>query len=309
LQRPSGTIEPKVDDLVYQGKLDRWIKTAQVLKARYSMHLTKKGATAAANAALPFLSAGFPNNSEDCQLIYNERNLNPWNRFVAVPLKSGNFRIAPSQKFVDAMTGTLYPGLVDPRLRLLMTKGASISYTGLTNGAGSGNTVNLSDSTYYTKASSPLLMVTFAEQKFLEAEARFLANGGTAASTGSTQAAYDAYLAGISAHMDKIGVPADEKKNYVEHPAVAVTPAGLKMEHIMKEKFIALYLHPEVWVDVRRYDYNASVFRGMALPLNQDPGMNGQFIRRSFYPLDELNRNPSANAAEKKLTDKVWWDQ
>jgi hypothetical protein len=37
--------------------------------------------------------------------------------------------------------------------------------------------------------------------------------------------------------------------------------------------------------------------------------MGGQFIRRSLLPLDELNRNPNAQAALKKMTDKVWWDQ
>lgn len=273
------------------------------------MHLTKKGAVAAANTALTYLANGYANNSEDLQLVYNDRNLNPWNRNVAVLLKSGNFRIAPSQKFVDAMNGALYAGLIDPRLPFLMTKAPTAAWRGILNGSAGGNTVDLNEGTFYTKANSPLLMVTYAEQKFLEAEARFLANGGAASSTGGTQAAYDAYLAGISAHMDKVGVASADKLSYISNTSVSVTSAELKLEYIMKEKFIATYLLPEAWVDVRRYDYNASIYKGIALPQNQDPAMSGQFIRRSFYPLDEINRNPKASSAEKALTDKVWWDQ
>ncbi|MEJ7737873.1 MAG: SusD/RagB family nutrient-binding outer membrane lipoprotein [Chitinophagaceae bacterium] len=309
LQQPPGTIRPRNDDLIYQGSALKWIKTANVLKARLAMHLTKKGAAAAANQALGFFANAYANNTEDMQLIYNDRNLNPWHRNVSVLLKSGNFRVAPSVKFVDAMNGTIYPGLVDPRLPFLMFKAPANPWRGMQNGAGTGSLVDLTDATYYTKPSSPMIMVSYAEQKFLEAEARFLANGGSVTSTGSTDEAYNAYIGGITAHMDKVGVAAGDKSAYLGNALVAVTPAGLTLELIMKEKFIATYLHPETWVDVRRYDYNANIYKGMALPLGQDPAMNGQFIRRVMYPLDEINRNPKASAAEKKLTDKVWWDQ
>jgi hypothetical protein len=309
LRQPVTGFKPGIDDLVYQGRTDRWIKTAYVLKARYAMHLTKKGPLGAANQALASLGNGYTSNAEDCQLIYNERNLNPWNRNVSVLLKSGNFRIAPSERFVDLMNGVTYPGLIDPRLPFLMFKGAATTWRGMPNGVGTGSTVDITEATYYAKPSSPLLMVTYAEQKFLEAEARFISNAGGVGTVGTSQAVYDTYLAAIAAHMDKLGVPAAEKTAYLSNPQVAVTPAAFKLEHLMKEKSIAMYLHPEVWTDVRRYDYNPAVFRGIALPQNHNQALAGQFIRRSLYPFDELNRNPSAVAAETTLTTKVWWDQ
>jgi hypothetical protein len=309
LRQPATGFKPGIDDLVYQGRLDRWIKTAYVLKARYAMHLTKKGAAAAGGQALTYLANGYTSNAEDCQLIYNERNLNPWNRNVAVLIKSGNFRIAPSERFVDLMNGVAFPGLVDPRLPFLMSRGSATTWRGMPNGVGTGSTVDITEATYYARASSPLMMVTYAEQKFLEAEARFLTNGGSANTIGTSQAAYDAHLAGITAHMDKLGVPVADRNAYLANPSVSPTAAALKLEHIMKEKSIAMYLHPEVWTDVRRYDYNPAVFRGMALPQNHNPALSGQFIRRALYPLDELNRNPSAVEAETTLTTKVWWDQ
>ncbi len=309
LQQPPAGIRPTSEDLFYGGSAAKWIRAANVLRARYALHLTKKGAVAAANQALGFLTGGFTSNADDCQLVYNDRNFNPWYRNVAIGTTTGNFTITHSKKLLDGMNGTAYPGLVDPRLPFIADKGTAATYTGIINGSGiSGNTL-LNANTYYAKIASPLIMISFAEQKLIEAEAAFLANGGTVSSTGSTAAAYNAYLAAIGAHMDKVGVAATDKATYLANPQVSVTAANLTLEHILREKFIALYLNPEAWVDVRRYDYNASLFRGMALPVNQDPAMGGQYIRRSQYPLEELTRNPNVNAEEKPLTEKLWWDQ
>ena len=303
-------LKPATDDLLYGGDMTLWRQTANTLKARLYMHTTKRGATAAAGSALAALANGYTPASRDCQLVYNDKNLNPWYSNIAVKLTTGNYFIAPSKRFVDALNGTSYPGLADPRISLLMDKKTAASYTGLVNGSGAtGNTADLSANTYYAKTTSPVLMVTYAEQKLMEAEARFLANGGTATSAGSTQAAYDAYIAGITAHMKKIGVPDSLVNRYTANPQVAAGASGLTMELILRERQIALYLHPEAWVDVRRYDYNPALFKGMALPLNQDPLLGGQFIRRSGFPLDEVNRNPNVPAATQSLAVKMWWDQ
>jgi hypothetical protein len=191
-----------------------------------------------------------------------------------------------------------------------MDKKTAVAYTGLPNGSGAtGNTADLSSNTYFAKTNAPLLIGTYAEQKLMEAEARFLANGGTATSKGSTQAAYDAYLAGINASMQKLGVAGANSSPYVSNPLVAIGAANLTLEHIMREKQVVLYLNPEAWVDTRRYDYNPALFKGMALPVNQDPLLAGQYIRRSGFPLDEVNRNPNVQEAIKPLNTKTWWDQ
>lgn len=306
-----GTVIPATDDLAYKGVMARWIETAYLMKARLFMHTTKKGATAAANSALTALTTAYASNSGDYQLVYNARNKNPWTVNIALRITTGNFFIAPARRLADIMNGNIYAGLVDPRLPLMMDKRTNVLYAGLANGGGNtGNTVDLTINTFYGKELSALVMASYAEQKLMEAEARFLANGGTATSTGSTQAAYDAYLAGITAHMTKVGVSTADRTAYLANPLVAVGPAGLKMEHIMKEKQIALYLNPEAWVDVRRYDYNTAVFAGMALPLQQWADMGGQYIRRSGLPNTELSRNPNAKTyGNMKTTEKVWWDQ
>ena len=306
-QANPANLKPAGDDLIYAGDMAAWRQTAYFLKARLFMHTTKKGAAAAANSALAALASAYTPTSKDCQLVYNDKNQNPWYSNIAVKLTTGNYYIAPSKRFVDALNGTAYPGLVDPRISSLMDKKMAAAYTGLVNGSGAtGNTADLSGNTYYAKTTSPVLMATYAEQKLMEAEARFLANGGTATSVGSTPEAYDAYLAGINASMTKLSVNGSA---YIASPFVAVGAANLTMELILREKQVVLYLHPEAWVDVRRYDYNPALFKGMTLPLNQDPLLNGQFIRRSGFPLDEVNRNPNVQAAVQPLNAKVWWDQ
>ncbi|MEP6711413.1 MAG: SusD/RagB family nutrient-binding outer membrane lipoprotein [Ferruginibacter sp.] len=303
-------IIPAADDLSYKGVMASWVQTANLLKARLYMHTTKKGAVAAANNALAALTNSYTSNATDFQLIYNSRNKNPWAANVSLRVATGNFFLTPSLRFVNTMNGSAYPGLVDPRLPFLMDKKANANYTGLANGGGNtGNTVDITTNTFYATETSLLVMAGFSERKFIEAEAAFLANGGNATSVGSTQMAYDAYLAGITANMKKVGVADSNITNYIINPFVAVTPAGLTMNNIMHEKQIVLFMNAEAWNDVRRYDYNPAVFAGMALPLNQWPSMGGNFIRRSGLPNDELGRNPNAGAANKLTTDKVWWDQ
>lgn len=303
-----GIVTVAGDDLVYGGQMEKWVKMAWFLKARLTMHLTKKGAKAAADNALTYLQSAFSSAADDCQLVYNSRNFNPWSANVAKRVETGNFLIAPSRRFTDLLNGVLY-GFVDPRLTLMMDKRNSASYSGLENGVGSGGTVDLTQNTFYGKENAPLFFATFAEQKLMEAEARFLSEGGTTQSTGASQEAYDAYLAGIRTHMTKIGVGGAAVDSYLADTEIAPGAADITLGHIMKEKHIALYLHPEAWVDVRRYDYNPDLFPGMALPQNQAPAMNGMFIRRSGLPNEELSRNPTAANYVKPLTENVWWDQ
>ena len=303
------SLKPAIDDLIFGGDMNSWKQTAWFLKARLYMHTTKKGVAAATTNAIAALANAYTSSSKPFQIIYNDRNNSPW--FVAVSGRiagSQVFTIGPSKRFVDALSGIAYPGLIDPRIDALMARsGSNPIYSGIPNGFGNTtNNTNFTDATFFGKKSSPLLIGSYAEQKLMEAEALFLANGGTATSIGSTQAAYDAYIEGISANFKYLGIASTA---YISNPQVAVTPAGLTLELILRERQIALYLNPEAWTDTRRYDYNPNLFRGMALPVNHNPELGGNYIRRALYPLDEINRNPNSQAALKLLSDKVWWDQ
>ena len=130
------------DDLIYAGNLVRWKAAAKALKARIALQYSAKGATAAANNALTALSAAaMTSNADDFQLIYNLRNLNPWNVGVAIANTTGNLSIRHSQQFVDAMNGTTH-GVFDPRLPIVggrvAANAAATTWIGGENGVGGG---------------------------------------------------------------------------------------------------------------------------------------------------------------------------
>ncbi len=301
---------PGSDDLIYGGDLNQWIKTAQVLKARYAIHLLGKGATEAANEALAALSAGYESNDDDLALEFDERNLNPWHAEVALAINTGNFTVAPSAQLVDLMNGEQY-GVTDPRLPLMFELGDDqTEYRGMVNGTETGNTADLTENTWYFSNSAPLLMATYAETKFIEAEAHFVINGGDATTVGSSTDAYQAYLDGIGAHLQKLGVDESLATAYLSDPRVAVGAENLTLDLMMKEKFIALFLNPEIWVDLRRYEYSDEVFAGFALPENHNPLLNGEYIERASYPFDELSRNETVvEDNQKPLSAEMWRDQ
>lgn len=310
LNEENSLFSPEGDDLVYGGDLSQWVKAAYSLKARYALHLSELD-TEAASRALTAIVNGFDSNEDDLQYLYDERNLNPWHKRPALADGTGNASITFSEQLIDAMNGTDY-GVFDPRLPLIAENDGEAEYTGAINGEEAGESSNsrFTVDTWYSTATAPVLMFTYAESKFIEAEAAFLNNGGTTTSVGSTQNAYDAYVAGISAHMDKLGVDPAERDAYLSDPAVAVGVDGLTLELIMKEKYVANFLHPETWVDFRRYDYDATIYKDLELPLEHNPDLNGEWIRRVLYPLDELSRNgEEVNKVQQGLEVKVWWDR
>ena len=123
---------------------------------------------------------------------------------------------------------------------------------------------------------APILWITYAEVKFIEAEAAFRAN--------NPSRAYDAYM---------------------DDPAVDVGQGNLTLDLIFKEKNVAMFLNPEAWVDHRRHDYNYPDFEP---PVDQNPELDTEHIRRSLYPLSEIERN-LANVPEVSMDQFLWWDQ
>jgi hypothetical protein len=311
LNETTSPFSPKTDDLMYGGNRTKWVKLARALKARYAIHLTKKGGKAAADAALAAISAGaLVDNTDDLQLNYALNSLNPWH-LVATGNNTGNLTVRHAEQLADAMNGTTF-GVWDPRLPVIAgVRGTTVNtWKGNISGQGTGGVLDFLVTSWHSTPTAPILMMTFSEQKFIEAEARFISNGGTQTSTGSTAEAYAAYIAGIDANMKKLGVPDTGRLRYLADPKVAVGAANLKLTHIMGEKWKALFLQPEAWTDMRRYDYLPAIYKDLALPFGHNPSLGGQWIRRSQYPLDEFSRNSEqVRKVEKKLQDKMWWDE
>jgi len=232
--------------------------------------------------------------------VFFEQRFNPW---AQVAINNSNLLLGGwiSTQFVEALDGTSYASM-DPRLNLMIGSTDDGEYVGVTNGAGRGNAPEqgarstLIPGQYYTSEQSPLLIATYAEQKFIEAEV---------ALPQDADRAYAAYLAGIEAHMDMLEVSDNDKMAYLSSPEVSMGAASLSLAAIMKEKYVALFLHPETWNDARRFDY---AYKDMTLPDNLNPNLNGQYIRRLAYPDNEVSRNGS-NVPDVTLLDRIWWNQ
>lgn len=288
------------NDLIHKGVRTAWLKTAYALKAR---NLIKVSKTTSYNpaAVLNAIDNAYTSNADDAGMAsFSLRN--PW---AQVSRNNASLTLGGwlSEQFVDHLNGVTY-GVFDPRIRKITDPNPVPTHglwVGTVNGAGNrppgNNTVkdeNYVDSTSpWTADISPILIVTYAEMKFIEAEA--------ALTTNPTRA-YTAYLAGINANMDKLQVPAGpEKTAYLT--AVSVGSAALTRAMVMREKYVATYLNPEAWNDARRYDY---AYKDFTLPVN---AVLPTFIRRLAYPSGERSKNGMNIPSIGPLSEKLWWDR
>lgn len=315
-------------DIIYGGDTDKWLRAAYTLKARYQLHLVNKGTTSASDV-LATIANGFTSNSDNFEMFFEEKNINPWYSQEVLSRETGNFHDDLASQFVSSMNGDYYPfesGVVeiDPRLPILGQNGGDAEWKGFVSGGGGlapdgtpGNAQFLGDPDknvfgYYTALDSPIMLISYAEALFIKAEAAFLANGGTDTSVGSTTEAYTAYMDGIAASMDMYGVDESAKSDYMADTAIDVGEGSLMLHHIMKEKYIHDFLNPETFVDYRRYNFSDNVFTGLTIREEQDSSGDyaGEWFTRATYPSTELNRNRSVVEANQKTpVTPVWWQQ
>ncbi|MEW2922487.1 SusD/RagB family nutrient-binding outer membrane lipoprotein [Muricauda sp. ANG21] len=286
------------DDFIYGGNVENWISFGNMLKARYMLHLSGLPGYDA-NALISALDNSFSSNAENADVTFFDEAVNPW---FNVARNNADLLLGGwiSEQFIEATDGTTF-GVEDPRLPLMVGATDDDEYVGTVNGAGrgdappSGARSTLIEGQFYTSLASPVLIATFSEQKFIEAEATF---------TADKTRSYQAYLDGIRAHMEMLSVPEVEIDAYINNPSVGMGVAAFTIDDIFKEKWVALFLHPEAWNDARRYDYQ---YDNMDLPTNLNPDLNGQFIRRLAYPDNEISRNGS-NVPDVTLLDRIFWD-
>jgi Starch-binding associating with outer membrane len=300
LARTDATIKlSTTSDLIHAGVRASWLRTAYALKARMLNKVSKTGTYNAA-AVLTALDNAYTSNAHDAGMAAFQLR-NPW---ATVARNNASLTLGGwlSEQFIDHLNGTTY-GLFDPRIRKITDPNATPTngiWIGTVNGAGNrppgNNTVKdenyIAISSPWTGDVAPILIVTFAELKFIEAEAALATN---------PVRAYTAYLAGINANMDKLQVPAGaERTAYLA--AASVGSASLTKALIFREKYVATYLNPEAWNDARRFNY---AYKDFTLPQN---AVLSTFIRRLAYPSGERSKNGLNIPNIGTLADKLWWD-
>ena len=275
LQSGTSVFSPGTDDIIYGGDLDKWIKTAYALKARYSLHLAKRNGNTAYSDALAAVAHAYTNNSEDFRVVFGTayNNANPI-------YKSEQER--PGYYSANATLMNMLNAENDPRRDVYFT-----GSTGSRSGVPDPSAAVLGPG--YASTNSPVYLISYAEVKFIEAEARYKLNA-------SDPLAVDACNEGLRASLQREGVYGDG----TWYNAHKLTAASVTLEKIMIQKYLSSFLQVETWTDWRRTGYPVLTLATGALT-NQIP-------RRLPYPQSERLYNGANMPAGLTITDHVWWD-
>jgi hypothetical protein len=287
---------PTTNDMLFAGDMARWVKLARTVQARLHMRLAyAPGENSAdrAQKALTALQSGILSNAEDADFAYpgGENGLrNP--RWTFQDLE----QLVASEFVVERLKSRN-----DPRLPIMVTPAQDslpkVVYLGHRNGGPEEPDSTFSwIGTFFSTDSADLTWMSYAEAKFIEAEARLITAGAAAAD--------GPYRDGIRAHMQKLGVASAAIDAYIAaRPSLATVPNAL--EEIINEKYMANYLTLEAWNDWRRTGFpRLQIVEGAVLP---------DIPYRIRTPGSELSNNAANVAATgiptglEGMNVKVWW--
>jgi len=302
--------EPSDDDLLFGGDLDKWVKMANSLKARYAIRLTyAKGGESQANLALAALENGMEGNSDDADFAYFDKTgaENPWYQWMS----------KYNTLYLDTNTYVILKKYNDPRLDVI----AEPTYGGdkvgeilphrngmLTTEAGVTSKLAIERTEYdedepvvakYITKSTPVPFITYAEVCFLKSEAYLWKNDYVSA--------YKCLKDGTVAAMVKIqknNTPVftqDQAENFVA--TLPALPSNFEdaQKMIIELKFIANYLSVENYNDYRRTHYPTVI-----LPI--DAEYTNVPFRMPYATSPKLYNKENVPAVSIN-TDKVWWDK
>ncbi|MEP7128025.1 MAG: SusD/RagB family nutrient-binding outer membrane lipoprotein, partial [Chitinophagales bacterium] len=254
---------PGSDDFIYNGDLDAWTSFAHALKARYYIHLTKVDPNAAANALAEINAGGAISDA-----LYPFTSAGP----------------GPAFQYIEQRDDIVYDGAClqqmqaknDPRYPVYIDVNGDYWGPGYLG-------------PFFSADNSPVILMTEFERKFIEAEA--LARTGGDAQTAFTEA--------IQSSMDFYGVAAEDAATYIAANGTLSGDMNSMIAQIIYEKWVANYLHPESWVDLRR----------TGTPV-LTPNAGGTIPTRFIYPTNErLYNNSIPDQNSTMFSPELWWNQ
>jgi hypothetical protein len=271
----SSVFSPADEDLIYAGDLTKWKKTAYALKARYSLHLAKRNGTTAYSDALAAAANAYTSNDDDFKFVFGSalNNSNP----IYQSEQDRNGYYSANATYEDMLSLTS-----DPR-QLVYFNGTVGSRPGEPNA----NAATIGTS--YASPNTPVYLMSYAELKFIEAEARFKLNSSDAL-------AVNAYNEGLKASLQREGVYGDG----TWYNANKITLATITLGKIINQKYLSSFLQIETWTDWRRTGYPV-----LALATG---ATKNEIPRRLPYPQDERLYNGENMPAGLTITSHVWWD-
>lgn len=269
------------EDLFFGGSVERWKKLARLVRLRHSLRLGNQSGDYGLSLLLLQQGGLFESADDDMYFpfsVFPELE-NPWYRF---DFSVGNTRVG--KKLVDMLHATQ-----DPRLPRYIRINTQNQYLGAAPGSANFDASRIANATGSVGTrGSRLYLLTYCEQKFIEAEIYYRHGWQEQA-----DAAYnEAVIASLSMHNAR----------NAEWEAEHANRTGVSLEDIISAKYIALFLNPEVWSDWRRTGYPE---------ITEFPPANSnddRVPRRLIYPAVEELSNPGNYPREVDVNTRVWWD-
>ncbi len=287
---------PGNDDLVFSGDIDKWIRLAYSLKARYNMRLSYapgKSATAQADLVLNALSSGMRSSEDDAVFRH----------YSGTGFQSGFYEFGKNWTDVMALTPSIFIvetilEMNDPRVPVYFTLDAHGEYSGWVSGRlfePANHPSRISDD--FVDPTYPETFMNYVECKMLEAEAYALKS--------MFDEAEQAYNQAVIADMEGLGI---EEASITQYLDQFTFPGNVEeaQEMIILQKYISNYItNFEMHFDFIRTGYPVINFAE-----NIEGAESATTVPRRFpYPTAEKDRNPNTpDNTFNPITTKVWWD-
>ena len=287
-------------DLIFNGNIQQWEAFAHGIKARILLHLT-------------------PNINQDYQLVIDEVNLalaswedavynynegevnayllNQWGPARARPEWDYTINTlgqsAPTPFLLESVMGyDPETGQVnDPRLSVMMTPDTfdmdgikEVRYLSIAPSEGKDD---LKDDEEYPNLYDSYMTSDFSVQPYMVEEELHFIKAEAAFRSGQLSEAFQSFQNGVERHMVRVEIAQPDISTFMASGMVPNTAADLTLSHIMMQKWLAMYLQLEAWVDMRRYQYDSQIYKGLKRPENLaffwDENETGQWIQRMPY--------------------------
>ena len=271
----------KGDAYFYNGDVNKWKKFVNAVLARSFHHLSNK-TSYNADSVIKYASQAMLTNADNATAKFANSGISGTANFYG-PLRNNVGALRQTAFIANLQNGlnSTFPGVPDPRAWYLLRENTNNTIKGINPNKGASGlpvadqpknfwggiftsaTSPTSDANarYIFKNAAPFPIITASEIKFMLAEAYYR--------KGLKAEALNAYKDGISLNFDLLvsdynaGVPVAQqitpaiKANFLANPVIVPDVDGLRLSHIMLQKYIALYGHGilETWTDMRRFHY------------------------------------------------------
>ena len=271
----------KGDAYFYKGDVNKWKKFVNAVLARSYHHLSNK-TSYNADSVIKYASQAMLTNADNATAKFANSGISGTANFYG-PLRNNVGALRQTAFIANLQNGlnSTFPGVPDPRAWYLLRENTNNTIRGINPNKGASglpvadqpknfwggiftsatSPVSDANARYIFKNAAPFPIITASEIKFMLAEAYYR--------KGLKAEALNAYKDGISLNFDLLvsdynaGVPVAQqitpaiKTNFLANPVIVPDVDGLRLSHIMLQKYIALYGHGilETWTDMRRFHY------------------------------------------------------